>query len=251
MESTVIDHEKLATETLAEQAKLAKLLAENMDSPLGKRQKHDHDHFYEEHSDSWKTNPFKLVKPDPPLVNPPFHVSVSSRAMLLLEFHSHLAHTEVIGLLGGSWCAQEGRLKVQLAYPCKSTSTEVQCEMDPVSEMNAREEFAKRGLVVVGWYHSHPTFVTYPSIRDIENQAAYQELFRQECPDLQGNSWVEPFIGIIVNPYPPESDVGSIKGDRMRSRVSYIGISHEWDPENGHSTFSQACVLTNRDPILH
>ncbi|RKO83791.1 hypothetical protein BDK51DRAFT_33322, partial [Blyttiomyces helicus] len=31
----------------------------------------------------------------------PFHVDVRSNAMLVMDFHSHLAHTEIIGLLGG------------------------------------------------------------------------------------------------------------------------------------------------------
>lgn len=46
--------------------------------------------------------------------------------------------------------------------------------MDPVSEMNARILFEEKGLSVVGWYHSHPTFEPEPSIRDIENQGMYQ-----------------------------------------------------------------------------
>jgi proteasome lid subunit RPN8/RPN11 len=46
--------------------------------------------------------------------------------------------------------------------------------MDPASEMEAREWFAEKGMQVVGWYHSHPTFVAIPSIRDIENQMSYQ-----------------------------------------------------------------------------
>lgn len=46
--------------------------------------------------------------------------------------------------------------------------------MDPVSEMAAREVFEQKGLHVVGWYHSHPTFEPEPSIRDIENQTSYQ-----------------------------------------------------------------------------
>jgi hypothetical protein len=46
--------------------------------------------------------------------------------------------------------------------------------MDPESEIMARIEFAERGLTVVGWYHSHPTFEPTPSIRDIENQVNYQ-----------------------------------------------------------------------------
>lgn len=49
--------------------------------------------------------------------------------------------------------------------------------MDPVSEMEAREVFEQKGLRVVGWYHSHPTFEPEPSIRDIENQTSYQVSF--------------------------------------------------------------------------
>ena len=46
--------------------------------------------------------------------------------------------------------------------------------MDPESEMKAREVFAHKGLSVVGWYHSHPTFEPNPSVRDIEYQQLYQ-----------------------------------------------------------------------------
>ena len=46
--------------------------------------------------------------------------------------------------------------------------------MDPESEMKAREVFARKGLSVVGWYHSHPTFEPNPSVRDIEYQRLYQ-----------------------------------------------------------------------------
>lgn len=46
--------------------------------------------------------------------------------------------------------------------------------MDPESEMRAREVFAQKGLNVVGWYHSHPTFAPEPSVRDIEYQTLYQ-----------------------------------------------------------------------------
>jgi protein MYSM1 len=98
--------------------------------------------------------------------------------------------------------------------------------MDPESEMEARQAFAEKGMVVVGWYHSHPTFVTYPSIRDIENQAAYQELFRETL----GTGFVEPFVGVIVNPYPSVEET-----ERMVSRVSYIGVSMEWSPDHEHS----------------
>ena len=46
--------------------------------------------------------------------------------------------------------------------------------MDPVSQTQASEDLAHRGLSVVGWYHSHPTFSATPSVRDIETQAKFQ-----------------------------------------------------------------------------
>jgi proteasome lid subunit RPN8/RPN11 len=178
-----IDHETLATQTLAEQVKLAKLLSSAVGPEAPKRRK------LTKPPPEWATDPFKLVQPC--RLSPPFSVSATTSSMLLMDFHSHLAHTEVIGLLGGSWDAKTNSLAIKAVYPCRSTSTEVQCEMDPESEMEARKAFADKGMVVVGWYHSHPTFVTYPSIRDIENQAAYQELFREK----EGEGFVEPFVG--------------------------------------------------------
>ena len=66
--------------------------------------------------------------------------------------------------------------------------------MDPESEIKARDHFGEKGLIVVGWYHSHPTFEPNPSIRDIENQQNYQQLFKRWDSS-------EPFVGIIVSPY--------------------------------------------------
>lgn len=50
----------------------------------------------------------------------------------------------------------------------------MQCEMDPVSQTQASERLAAKGLSVVGWYHSHPAFDPNPSVRDIDTQAKYQ-----------------------------------------------------------------------------
>ena len=64
--------------------------------------------------------------------------------------------------------------QVSKAIPCRSLSTGLQCEMDPVSQTQASEDLAHQGLAVVGWYHSHPTFAPIPSVRDIETQAKFQ-----------------------------------------------------------------------------
>ncbi|KAL0082314.1 Homeodomain-like DNA binding domain-containing transcription factor [Phycomyces blakesleeanus] len=146
----------------------------------------------------------------------PFVVEIQNQALLVMDFHAHLAYTEIIGLMGGSFVEEDGvkKLKVSAVFPCQSVSTGIQCEMNPESEMEAREVFAQKQLSVVGWYHSHPTFEPHPSIRDIENQTVYQTLFRSENGD-------EPFIGVIITPYDPENltDI---------SKIEYLHISKQW-----------------------
>ncbi|KAK3839272.1 MAG: hypothetical protein JOS17DRAFT_679009, partial [Linnemannia elongata] len=129
----------------------------------------------------------------------PFRVKVSSDAMLIMDFHSHLAETEVIGLLGGLYDEDEKILFILGVFPCRSISTGLQCEMDPESDVEARFFFSSKGFVVVGWYHSHPTFEPNPSIRDIENQSEHQTMFRRH--ELN----VEPFVGVIVSPFDPRN----------------------------------------------
>ncbi|CAO3623634.1 unnamed protein product [Mucor hiemalis] len=175
-------------------------------------------YFNENNSIGYSNDPFTLVpvnfyKTDR---SAPFTVSITSESLLVMDFHAHLAYTEIIGLLGGRIVddAENGvqELKVEYVFPCRSTSTGIQCEMDPVSEMTARELFEKKGLSVVGWYHSHPTFEPEPSIRDIENQGMYQELFRQP-------SGLEPFIGIIITPYNSRNVV------TVKSQIQIIHVS--------------------------
>lgn len=116
-----------------------------------------------------------------------------------MDFHSHLAETEVIGLLGGLYDEDEKILFILGVFPCRSISTGLQCEMDPESDVEARFFFSSKGFVVVGWYHSHPTFEPNPSIRDIENQSEHQTMFRRH--ELN----VEPFVGVIVSPFDPRN----------------------------------------------
>ncbi|KAF9383654.1 hypothetical protein CPC16_008827 [Podila verticillata] len=129
----------------------------------------------------------------------PFRVKVSSDAMLIMDFHSHLAETEIIGLLGGLYDEDERILFILSVFPCRSLSTSLQCEIDPVSDIEARSFFSSKGFVVVGWYHSHPTFEPTPSVRDIENQTDYQTMFRRH------ELGVEPFVGVIVSPFDPRN----------------------------------------------
>ncbi|KAJ2281155.1 hypothetical protein GGH14_002092 [Coemansia sp. RSA 370] len=131
----------------------------------------------------------------------PFRLVVHTNAQLEMDFHAHLMLSEVIGLLGGCWDAKERVLTVTRAFPCQALDTDdahTNVEMDPGSELVVRHQIVDAGLCVVGWYHSHPTFRPDPSIIDIENQTAYQALFRDN------DSSEEPFVGAIVGPYDPE-----------------------------------------------
>ncbi|KAJ2490777.1 hypothetical protein IWW37_002880 [Coemansia sp. RSA 2050] len=131
----------------------------------------------------------------------PFRLVVHTNAQLQMDFHAHLMLSEVIGLLGGRWDATNKVLTVTRAFPCAALESEdahTNVEMDPGSELVVRHQIMDAGLRVVGWYHSHPTFRPDPSIIDIENQTAYQTLFRDD------DSSEEPFVGAIVGPYDPE-----------------------------------------------
>ncbi|KAG0215939.1 Myb-like, SWIRM and MPN domains 1 [Mortierella sp. GBA30] len=177
-------------------------------------------HEYEEGDDtaSGGYDPFRLVplRKYSPQSPAPFRVKVSSDAMLIMDFHSHLAETEVIGLLGGLYDEDEKILFILGVFPCRSISTGLQCEMDPESDVEARFFFSSKGFVVVGWYHSHPTFEPNPSIRDIENQSEHQTMFRR--PELG----VEPFVGVIVSPFDPTNL-------SFLSKFQFLSVSEQFD----------------------
>ena len=130
----------------------------------------------------------------------PFSVRVSPDATFLADLHAHVCESEIIGFLGGHYSVEERCLYIQAAFPCKSTDREdsgqTDVEMDPVSQIYAREAIDTNGMKVVGWYHSHPTFQPDPSVTDIENQASYQQLFASSSE----SDWV-PFVGLIVGTY--------------------------------------------------
>lgn len=116
-------------------------------------------------------------------------------ALAVIDVHAHCVRTEVIGLLGGRFCEKTRELRVLTCEPCASLDDhDLQCDMEPVSQARATEALGGRGLHVVGWYHSHPTFVPQPSVRDLETQLQFQRLFgRPPAP--------RPFLALILSPY--------------------------------------------------
>jgi proteasome lid subunit RPN8/RPN11 len=160
----------------------------------------------------------------------PFEVFVHPQVCLVCDFHSHLCSHEIIGLLAGSWSAHSNTLYIQVAVPCTSTErTEenggTDVEMDPLSELAARDVISAKGLQVVGWYHSHPRFRPDPSITDIRNQRQHQTLANDiggSSSSLAGHSVKEeghccdvsssntnsnmPFVGLIISTFDAEVD---------------------------------------------
>eukprot|EP00740_Mantoniella_antarctica_P000604 CAMPEP_0181391866 /NCGR_PEP_ID=MMETSP1106-20121128/26276_1 /TAXON_ID=81844 /ORGANISM="Mantoniella antarctica, Strain SL-175" /LENGTH=591 /DNA_ID=CAMNT_0023512931 /DNA_START=136 /DNA_END=1910 /DNA_ORIENTATION=- len=116
----------------------------------------------------------------------PWTLTLTSAAALVMDFHAHLCSTEIIGFLGGTWDAAARTLHVMRALPARrlllagaGEDSSVEVELDPASVPEIVDTLHTAGLKVVGWYHSHPVFFTHPSIRDIENQANYQSLFKR------------------------------------------------------------------------
>jgi protein MYSM1 len=146
------------------------------------------------------TNEFKLISCEQYGLgnkeSEPYKVELNVEALAVVDVHAHCVQTEVIGLLGGTYCPHTRQLKVLIAEPCRSLSegtTDLQCEMCPVSQFEAMEKINATGNNVIGWYHSHPTFVPNPSLRDIETQSKFQQMFCKEND--------QPFLALILSPY--------------------------------------------------
>ncbi|KAG2179621.1 hypothetical protein INT44_006469 [Umbelopsis vinacea] len=148
------------------------------------------------------TDPLTMIKCEPFCGKPasgvagcqPFEMKMHSNVLVAMDFHAHLMTTEVIGFLAGQWNKETKNMVVQAAYPCRSLNTgqnDVNVEMDPTSAIEVRQQIEDQHMQVVGWYHSHPTFVPDPSLMDIENQKSYQTQWRDEHT-------LEPFVGAIL-----------------------------------------------------
>ena len=146
------------------------------------------------------TLPFDFVGPigtGAPL-SQPFSVTMAPEAHIVMDFHAHLSTCEIIGLLGGTFDAEKRALCITAAYPCRrahGSDSSTSVELDAESQVEVAEAMEERGLVPIGWYHSHPVFEPRPSAKDNENQRNYQALCRDSSTGL------EPWVGAIVGPY--------------------------------------------------
>lgn len=128
----------------------------------------------------------------------PFTVSISTNALLIIDFHCHLTTGEVVGYLGGSWDDSSHNLSILQAFPCKSRLGDK--ERCSLVEEEIRQNLEQRNFSVVGWYHSHPSAAPQPTIRDIECQMEYQNIMRGDC-DVN----YIPCIGLICSSFEDEN----------------------------------------------
>jgi len=164
----------------------------------------------------------------------PFSVSMSPDALLVMDFHAHLSICEVIGLLGGTFDATSKQLTIIAAYPCRrayGSDSSTSVELDAESQVEVTCAMEERGLIPVGWYHSHPVFEPRPSAKDNENQRNYQALCRDATTGL------EPWVGAIVGPYDQQLPTAAsrtqlwVVRQQMRE-LSAFNIKHTRDAES-------------------
>ncbi|KAM9731793.1 MPN domain-containing protein isoform 2-T2 [Dama dama] len=172
----------------------------------------------------------------------PFNVAVSSNVLFLLDFHSHLTRSQVVGYLGGRWDINSQMLTVLRAFPCRSWLGDA--ETAATVEEEIYQSLLLRGLSLVGWYHSHPHGPALPSLQDIDAQMDYQLR-------LQGSSnGFQPCLALLCSPYysgnpGPESKISPFwVMPPPEQRPSDYGI-----PMDVEMAYVQDSFLTN--DILH
>ncbi|KAJ8931895.1 hypothetical protein NQ314_015164 [Rhamnusium bicolor] len=122
----------------------------------------------------------------------PYTIKVHLSTLLTMDFHAHTSLTEVMGLVAGYWIPQNKILTISHYEPCLNiASSATHCDMCPISQAKAADIIHNKGLDILGWFHSHPTFAPEPSHQDIETQQVLQQ-------------WVghnRPCIGVILSPF--------------------------------------------------
>ncbi|GFS09548.1 MPN domain-containing protein [Elysia marginata] len=117
------------------------------------------------------------------------------------DFHCHLTKSEVVGYLGGRWDCQRQHLSIEQAFPAKCRLGDK--DRSTIVEEEIRRSMRQKGMMVVGWYHSHPACPPDPSLRDLDCQMAYQLRMRGS-----GAIYL-PCVGFILSPFekfPPKQD---------------------------------------------
>lgn len=113
-------------------------------------------------------------------------------SILTMDFHAHLSSTEVMGLVAGYWLPQSKSMVISHYEPCLNiASSAIHCDMCPISQAKASDSIYSKELVILGWFHSHPTFAPEPSQQDLETQQTVQKWIGHK----------KPCLGVILSPF--------------------------------------------------
>lgn len=123
----------------------------------------------------------------------PFTLTISTHALLLIDFHCHLTSTEVVGYLAGTWDAANLNLNILQAFPCRAKIEDEQKAKQVQEEVV--QSVRQRNLSLVGWYHNHYNRAAQPTVKDIECQLQNQlTMCENEIQYL-------PSVSLICSPY--------------------------------------------------
>lgn len=139
-----------------------------------------------------KTEPFSAIDRIQP-----FTITISTHALLLIDFHCHLTSTEVVGYLAGSWDSGTLNLNILQAFPCRINVDDEQ--KAKVVQDEVIQNIRQRNLSLIGWYHNHYNRAAQPTIKDIECQLNYQLVM------CENEVQYLPCVGLICSPYDPHN----------------------------------------------
>ncbi|CAG9836566.1 unnamed protein product [Diabrotica balteata] len=141
-----------------------------------------------------KKPPVRLIycRPFKDEIIQPYTIRISLSTLLIMDLHAHTCFTEVMGLIAGYWSSQNKIMVICHYEPCLNmASSTTHCDMCPISQAKAADAIHGKGLDLLGWFHSHPTFAPEPSNQDLETQQYVQQWIGQN----------KPCIGMIMSPF--------------------------------------------------
>lgn len=160
----------------------------------------------------------------------PFELRVAPMAEAVIDFHSHLCHDEVAGVLLGT--VDGDVVNVLMALPMETKeydtgSAVARLEMNDgdLDKQLRRIQSKDADILVIGYYHSHPDFAPHPTIIDTLYAA-------RETLAMRGSN---PCIQCIVSPYDKEApsvDVAAVSWYHMSIPAATDSIPDNTSPES-------------------
>lgn len=157
----------------------------------------------------------------------PFQLRIAPMAEAVIDFHSHLCHNEVTGVLLGTFDKETNTVNILIAIPMeandKDTVAKVEMNDDGLVKKIQKFQTKDAEIQMMGSYHSHPDFDPRPTI--IDTLYATREAVGSSHPCIQ----------CIVSPYnqdAPTEDVASATWYHMSIPSAVESIPDTVPPES-------------------